>query len=212
MAVSVSQTGEWQKAISSLTFSSSHLKRGIRKSLLQDGHYLRKQIVTGMRKQEPGGKKYKPLASTTIATRRFRGFRGRKALIRSADLRNSVSVKAIGEAVFVGALRTKRSSDGRSLANIFRVHEFGAGPIAIKITPKMRRFLHAMLSKTRATRGVGGGTGGTGVIIVSVPARPTFTPVFDKYAKPSVIRPRLLARLALNMNGALGKPAFTPPK
>lgn len=209
MAVQVSQFGEWRKAITSLTFSSQHLKRGIQKSLLQDGHYLRKQIVTGMRKQAPAGKQYKPLAPTTIAVRRFRGFRGQKALIRRGDLRNSIQVKKQREAVFVGALRSARSQDGRSMANIARVHEFGSKPIAIKITPKMRRFLFAAF-KTKATRGVGGAGGG--VVIVKVPARPTFTPVFDKLAKPSVIRPRLMARLALNMKGALGKPGFNPPK
>jgi len=211
VAVRVSQTGEWQKALSAVNATSANLKKGIAKSLLQDGHYMRKRIVTGMRKQAPGGKKYKPLASTTIAVRRFRRFRGSKALIRGGDMRNSVQVKRIGEAVFVGILRSKRSRDGRSLANIARLNEFGSKPIVIKITAKMRRFLFAVFSKRKATRGVSG-AGGRGVIVIKVPARPTFTPVFRKHTKPAVIRRRLLARLAINMKGSLGKPDYNPPK
>ena len=212
MAIGVSKTGEWQKAITDISAIASPgvFQRAMRKTLQQDGIWLRKQIVTGIRKQAPAGKKFKPLAASSVATRRFRGFRGQKALIRSGDLRNSIQVKMVGTAAFVGALRSKRSRDGRSLANIARAQEFGTKPKAVTITPKMRRFLFAMLRTTKATRGVAGAGGG--VIIIKIPPRPFLRPVFDKFGAPSVIRPRLMARLQLNMKGKLGRPDKNPPK
>lgn len=206
------KTGQWRAALQSTSRVSRNLGRGIDKSLLQDGNWLRKQIVTGIRKQAPAGKTFKKLAPTTIAVRRFRGRNRTKALIDSAGLRNSIQVKKFRGGVFTGALRSKRSASGKSLADIAAAHEFGVGPIVIKMTDKMRRFLMAAFRQRGATRGVGVGEGSPGTVVIRIPPRPMFGPVFDKYAKQHVLVPRLLDRLVLNMKGALGKPTRTPPK
>jgi hypothetical protein len=191
---------------------SNGLNRAIVKAMVQDAHWLRKKIVTGIRKQAPAGKAFKPLAPTTIAVRRFRGRNRTKALIDRGDLRNSIQVKKFRGGAFVGALRAKRSSSGKSLADIAAVHEFGSKPIVIRMTDKMRRFLMAAFRQRKSTRGIGVGEGSPSSIVLRVPPRPFLRPVFDKYAKRRVLVPRLLDRVVVNMKGALGKPTRTPPK
>ena len=206
------KTGQWRAALRSTAQVSRNLGRAIDKAILQDAHWLRKKIVTGMRKQAPGGKAFAPLAPTTIAVRRFRGRNRTKALIDRGDLRNSIQVKKFRGGAFVGALRSKRSPSGKSLADIAAGHEFGIGPIVIKMTDKMRRFLMAAFRQRKATRGVGIGEGSPSTIVIRVKARPFLRPVFDKYAKRTEMIPRVMNRVVLNMKGALGKPTQTPPK
>ncbi len=181
--------------------------------MLQEGHFLRKKLVQGIRKQAPGGKTFRKLAKTTVATRRFRRFRGTKALIRTGGqgLVGSFSVLQKRDLVFIGVQRSARAKDGRRLADIMRLNEFGSDPIVIKVTPKMQRFLHAAFKKHRKTKGVEG-SGGAGVIIVQIPPRPVFGPVFKRHAKPEQLRVRVMNRLAIIMKGNLGTPSGKPPK
>ena len=58
----------------------------IDKAMLQEGQFLRTKIVEGIREQAPGGRAFAPLAPTSSALRRFRGFGGTKALIAGGDL------------------------------------------------------------------------------------------------------------------------------
>ncbi len=209
----VVKVGQWQKALIATGVTRQRLGAAITKSVLQDAAFLRKQIVQGIRRQAPAGKKFRQLAPTTIAVRRFRGFRGSKALIVRADLINSIQVKKLRGAAFIGVLKQKRSPDGRSLADIARVQEFGSKTIVIEMTDKMRRFLFAAFASGAGTAGGGGGGGGgTGIIILRIPPRPFLRPVFKKFAKPSVMRPRILNRLALNMGGVIGTPSSIPPR
>lgn len=64
------------------------------------------------------------------------------------------------------------------MADIAKRNEFGGPPVIIPITPKIRRFLFALLRK--AGKEPTGGSG-RGVIVVQVPARPFLRPVFDKF-------------------------------
>jgi hypothetical protein len=137
---------------------------------------LKRQIVRGLNAQAPGGQPILPLSKGTIEKRKLRRFRGTKALLQRAFMMRSIRVKKFSGGprnpnAFVGVLRTARAKDGRSLANIAEMNEFGSRPILIRITPKMRRFLFVLgrrvwgertkrrqrTSKTGESRMVGGG-------------------------------------------------------
>jgi hypothetical protein len=158
----------------------------------------------GIREQVPGGKAFAPLAPTTLAIRRFRGFRGTKALLVQGDLRNSITVVRDGDRVFVGVLRTARNRAGRSLVDIAALHEHGSRPIVVRITPKARAFLHAAFRHAGLDT-PSSGQRGTAIAVIQIPARPFLAPVFEKYAQPEQISRRLLERVALDLGGDLGR-------
>ena len=215
MAKPIIKVGDWELARFSLAAGVTATAPALKLSLRQEGQWLRKLVVKGIRKQAPGrfGGRFQKLAKTTIAVRRLQGFRGRKALIRSGDLIGGINVttKNAGFTVFVGILRTAKSKGGQSLVNIAQIQEEGFGPIVIKITDKMRRFLFAALKASKMLTAQSGSGGSSGVIVINIPPRPFFQPVFDSVAKPAQIRERFLNRVAINMKGVMGKPSKKPP-
>jgi hypothetical protein len=181
---------------------------------------MRRLIVEGIREQAPGGKAFRPLAPGTLKMRELRRFRGTKALIVRGDLRNSITVRRVSAgASFVGVLKSARAKDGRSLANVAEVHEFGSNPIVIRITPKMRALLHLMNrergrdSRGRFTRTRSQyGQASKGFVIIRIPARPFIRPVAEKHFKPADVRQRFLARVGLNMGGDFGQLGIPIPR
>jgi len=141
----VMKIGDWSLARRILSGASRRVKDAIDKAVLQEAQFFRTKIVEGLRRGAPGGQALQPLAPTTLAIRRFRGFKGSKPLIVHGDLWNSIAVVKQADRVFVGVLRTAKSKGGQSLVNTAAIHEFGSRAIAVKLTPKMRRFLHAAL-------------------------------------------------------------------
>lgn len=101
---------------------ASGMNNRIKQAIAQEAHILRKIIVTGIRSQKPGGKQFKPLDPATIAMKK-----SSKALIHRGDLIRSITVKSLpgGNSYFVGVHKMSRGKDGKSLANIAEVHEFG---------------------------------------------------------------------------------------
>jgi hypothetical protein len=199
------QVGDWDVAKRILAAGPAKMNRAIQKTLLQEAHLYRKEIVQGLRKGAPGGKKMRPIAKSTKQGRKFRGFGGSKPLIRTGDLRNSVQIVKRSAAVFVGVPRSARGKDGRSLVNIARVHEYGSRPIVIKISPKMRRLLAAMFRKTasKATQKASGGrAGGATLMVIQIPARPFMRPVELKLRKGRA--KRVQARMSKNLGKDFG--------
>ena len=184
--------GDWGKALALLTVAGAVTRRAANKAMLQEAQFFRKKIVQGIRQQAPGGKKFKPLADTTLKTRKFQGFRGTKALVRKGDLRNSITVVERGSLIFVGILKSATNKDGKSLVNIGAVHEFGSKPIVIPVTAKMAGFLAGAL---------GGAPPAGGVIIVRIPARPFIAPVFRKFGTTAQVQARMSARLRILLLG-----------
>jgi phage gpG-like protein len=180
------------------------LEVAIDKALLQEGQFLRGKVVEGIREQAPGGRAFAPLAPTTLAIRKFRGFAGTKALLVRGDLRNSITVTKVGDQVLVGILRSARTQSGQSLVDIAALHELGSRPIVTRLTPKARAFLHAAFR--RAGLDVHGSAGpATGIAIVRVPARPFFAPVFAQHAQPEAVAKRFVERVATNLGGDFGR-------
>lgn len=176
--MAVSRTGDWARARRLLTAAPQRLQAAISTAVRQEAHALRNEIVQGLTRQAPGGEPLKPPSPLTIAARELEGFGGTKALIVRGDLRNSITVVVQGDEAFIGVSRSARSKDGASMVDLAKLHEFGGPPVIIPMTPKMRRFLFALLRQ--AGKEPTGGSG-RGVIVVQVPARPFLRPAFDKF-------------------------------
>jgi hypothetical protein len=160
----------------------------------QEAELLRGEIVNGITAQAPGGEAFKPLSPLTLAARKLAGFGGTKALLVRGDLRNSIAAIVRGDEAFVGVPRKARSKDGRSLVDVAQVQEFGSNPIVIPITPRMRRFLFALLRQ--AGKEPSGGSG-KGVVVVTIPARPFLRPAFKKFSEGA--QRRFLGRVAAQL-------------
>ena len=176
--MAVSRTGDWARARRLLTAAPQRLQAAIGTAVRQEAHALRNEIVQGLTSQAPGGETLKPPSPLTIAARQLEGFGGSKALIVRGDLRNSITVFVQGDEAFIGVSRSARSKDGASMVDLAKLHEFGGPPVIIPMTPKMRRFLFALLRQV-GKEPTGGS--GRGVIVVQVPARPFLRPAFDKF-------------------------------
>ncbi len=174
----VQKTGDWAKARRLITAAPRKLKIAVEISLRQEALVLRNEIVQGLTRQAPGGQALKPLSPLTLAARRFAGFKGTKALIRRADLRNAITTVVRAGTAFIGIPRKARTKEGDAMVDIAKLNEFGSDPMVIPMTPRMRRYLFALLRAAGKTRG--GGTG-KGVVVVRIPARPFLRPAFDKY-------------------------------
>jgi len=162
---------------------SRKINRAIEFGTMNAAQDLRKEIIQGINKQAPGGKKFKPLSPMTLAIRKAQGFGGKKVLLRSGFMRGSINVKrgADRASAFVGIARTARTKKGEKLVNIAAVHEFGfKKPKVIKVTQKMRNFFMALY--------LGGFTKGPlkqskRQIVLNVPARPFLRPAQEVWAK-----------------------------
>lgn len=172
------RTGDWARARRLITGGAERLQDAVRVALRQEAQVLRNQIVQGLTSQAPGGEPLRPPAPLTLAARELQGFGGTKALVVRGDLRNSIAVIIDGEDVFIGIRRSARSSEGERLVNLAELHELGGPPTIIPITPKMRRFLFALLRQ--AGQAPTGGSG-RGVVVVQVPPRPFLRPAFQAY-------------------------------
>jgi hypothetical protein len=201
----LTKTGAWAGARRILASGPKRLEQALDKAVLQEAQFFRAKIVEGLRSGSPGGEAFQPLAPTTLAIRRLRGAKGTKPLIVHGDLRNSIVVVKEGDGVFVGVLRSARSSGGASLVNIAAVHEFGSRPIVLKITPKVRALLHAAFRKAGLDK-PSDDRRSTGVAVIRVPPRPFLRPVFEGYGQPENVAKRFMERVASLLGGDFGQP------
>ncbi len=176
--MAVMRTGDWARARQLLAAGPQRLRSAIGVAIRQEAQGLRNEIVQGLTSQAPGGEPIKPPAPLTLAARQLEGFGGTKALLVRGDLRNSITVIVEGDEAFIGVPRSARSTGGESLVDLAQLHEYGGPPVVIPITPKMRRFLFALLRQ--AGKEPTGGSG-RGVVVVQVPARPFLRPAFEKF-------------------------------
>ena len=176
--MAVMRTGDWARARQLLAAGPQRLRSAIGVAIRQEAQGLRNEIVQGLTSQAPGGEPIKQPAPLTLAARQLEGFGGTKALLVRGDLRNSITVVVEGDEAFIGVPRSARSSGGESLVDLAQLHEYGGPPVVIPITPKMRRFLFALLRQ--AGKEPTGGSG-RGVVVVQVPARPFLRPAFEKF-------------------------------
>lgn len=192
--MAVKTFGDWERVRHALRAGGGpRLHTAIIKSVRREAELLRKEIVVGLR--TGGNKDFAPLSPLTKAARRLAGFRGTKPLIRTGELRNSISVVSMGDAAFVGVPRKA----GDKLVRVAEIQEFGAGPIVIPITPKMQRFLGALFKRERGRRKKKlGSAGPRGVVIIKIPSRPFLRNAFERWKKTNPRR-RMLKNIADRM-------------
>jgi hypothetical protein len=191
----VVKVGDWSKAAALLGRAARGMNSSIDRALRAEAQGLRTEIVTGLTDQAPGGSPIRELAPSTLAARRLAGFRGTKALIRRADLRNAITVVSRGLAVFVGVPR--KTVRGKDLVDIAKENEFGFGPIVIRVTTRMRRFLAVLLREMGGERREAAEGGGSGVVIIHIPERPFLRPAFERWRVGA--RERFLRRIGSDL-------------
>ncbi len=196
--MSVVKVGDWARAAEVLGRAARGMHSSIDRALRAEAQGLRTEIVSGLTNQAPGGSPIRELAPSTLAARRLGGFRGTLALIRRADLRNAITVVTRDMSVFVGVPR--KTVRGKDLIDIAKENEFGFGPIVIRITERMRRFLAVLLREAGGRReGAEGAGSGSGVVIVHIPARPFLRPAFETWRVG--VRKRFLRRIGRDVFG-----------
>jgi hypothetical protein len=174
-----------------------------------EAKFLQGVLKDGIKSQAPGGAAYKPLAATTIAVRKFLGIKSTKALIRTGDSLKAIKVTPEGRAgsvkysVFVGILTNEKSPSGRPIYKDMIRSEYGGPTVVIQITPKMRAFLHLALGGVKALRKLGPPQPSQGFLVVKVPPRPTFEPIWKFWGATSAAR-------ILNTARALYRGPFIP--
>lgn len=215
--------GDWSAAVRVVTHSRANLSAAIDKAVAMEAHHARAAVIRGIQKQAPAGKTFQKLSVLTREIRKAKGFKGSKALIRSGALLQSIAVRKRSQGhYFMGVIRGAKTKDGTEIADIAGIQEHGA-TFVIRVTPKMRRFLMAMLRKVgrldkRKRRPKSGGRQQAGVaddsgssigkrfMVVKIPARPFIKPVIDEIASdPIGVRKRLEARVSRTLGYKLGK-------
>jgi hypothetical protein len=180
--------GQWNLASQMLGGFKSNLHNAIQSTLAEEAVDLVGVIKKGIRDQAPGGETFAPLSELTLASRAFEGKGNRdKILMVDGDLLGSVTHKTGYEEAWVGVLKSKVSSDGKSMVNIAAVHENGFEPIVIPYTDKVRKYLMAMMTaygiEPTASEG-----GKKDVIIISIKPRPFLEPSFKKWSRNAADR------------------------
>lgn len=143
----------------------------LRRAALLAEAALKEGIVSGA----PGGQTFRPLAlSTTL----LKG--SSKPLIDKGDLLGSITTTLDNpqdpREAFVGVHRTA-VANGENLFNVAMVHEYGAGPYVIQVTPAMRGFF---LRLSALSGGVIKPLGSkTEILHPGIPARPFVAPVLE---------------------------------
>lgn len=200
--INVAKVGQWEQASSALSIRTIRRFQAAQNSALkQEAKYVRKMLVTGLRKRAPGGKKLDRLSSSTLASRRFLGIKGNRPLIATGDFLDAIEVsKVAADAYFIGVLTAAKTSKGKSIASIIEFQEKG-GMVAIKLTPKVLAFLRKSgMKRRRKSSG-----GGRKVMLIRIKPRPVFEPAKAQYMKDARgAEGRLAASITKRLGGLYG--------
>lgn len=175
----VLQPREWEQARKTLAELGRKGKTALDNAITAEAKLLEKGMKGNLDKVGP------PNAPATMALRKVFGGGGRGPLNATGQMRRSIMVTRTGNGtVFVGILRTAPRG-----GKIVDIQEKGAN---IRVTPKMRRFLHVMLR-------LGGAKpppSTAGVVTIRIPPRPFISQITAFYAENGEpIKQRILGRM-----------------
>ncbi|KKN87423.1 hypothetical protein LCGC14_0258780 [marine sediment metagenome] len=144
VTINITLKGKWFDATAITAKMTKRAPRAMDMAVHGAALSYRRRVVKAFVAQGGGGKKWDSLGIITLALRKNAAMIGKsaaggtKALIRSGDMRKSVTVQRAGKAhYFVGVHRT------HGKYNIARVHEqpgSKSGVFKIKVSDKMRRY------------------------------------------------------------------------
>lgn len=153
--------GDWNRLDEIL--NPARLVEGIRQAAARVGNYGASEVKKGIVSGSPGGQTFAPNSPLTIARKK-----SSSPLIAQSDLVGSITYQIVDDAksVFVGVKKgAKRKDNGKDIAEIAAVHEFGC---TIPVTRKMRAyFRHQGINFKASTQ------------YIHIPARPFLRPVLN---------------------------------
>lgn len=168
--------GDWDKFDAVMRRAMAQFDAAVEAGLDAAAELAAKETIRGVERQAPGGQKLRPLAPSTLLARRMAGVSGRRALLRTGRIYRSIRVMRAGpRRRLVGV-----PSEG-GMADVARLHEHGAGPFYVRLTPRMIRFLFA--SGIIGNRAGSGRGSGRGYAVIRIPARPVFGPTARAIAR-----------------------------
>jgi hypothetical protein len=200
----VTKTGQWQQANGTFDAAATGMASAINAAVTLEAHRARRECIQGISSGAPGGKKFTPLKETTKAVRRAtRGTKKPLPMQETGEYKRAIVVESIPSEMvaFCGILRRAKTADGKSLANVAEVHEFGAGPFGVPITDKSRRFFFWAMAQGGLA--VDQESSGAAAFVITIPARPVFGPVWDKMRSGS--KKRIQAAIQQRLFGKYGR-------
>lgn len=232
MSYSIELDGMWDEATKLFVGLDQRVASAIKTAMMQEAQDLRKRIVMQFSRQAPISGQWPPLAKTTLSARKSQGFGGTKILIRSADLRNSITiVKQGGYTIFVGVPRSSAKASGGAQhksqgkktgkkAGSFKAISLEAlqkkqitlvnlgavhefgATIRIRVTRKMQMFLFGVLMKGK---GGGGGGGGKFKLGATITIRIPPRPFIGPAVDGYDFELAIAVKFSILMQGDLGK-------
>jgi phage gpG-like protein len=161
-------TGAWKKLGGILDKGASAVawKIASKRSVEKEAERMKLEIKKSINNGGPPGTKWKPLSPMTLKIYEALGIRSTSPLNRTGKLKNSVTVKNTGKESIIGFGK---------MSKIAAIHEKGAGPYAVPVTEKTRRFFRFLAMKTNGE--IRPLSNNKGVIIVKIPSRPILKPL-----------------------------------
>lgn len=190
----LARIGAWTALASRLSGFGVNLLKKESRIIKEAAERLEKAVKLGLITGAPGGKRFTPLAVSTVVQRDgdISPLVDTGALMRSIG--HSVRITGgSGPEAFVGVNKTARGHNGLSMIEIAEIHEQGVGPFTIAVTDGMRRFFRWLaIASGGQIRPLSALT--TTINHPGIPARPFIRPVWEK------IGPDIQRVIAKNMS------------
>jgi len=169
--VKIGLDSNWKASRKVLSDTGDAIGPAVQKALKQEGEGIVGLIKKNIQKGPPPPLKHKRMSKE--------GRGGSKPLNAGGDLRGAVTMIPADGGLFVGIPRNAKGHGGKTYS-LAEIHEKGK-TIAIRMTPKMRRFLFGVLFRGNSEGPKG--PHGLGIIVIHIPARPFVWPAFVETEK-----------------------------
>jgi hypothetical protein len=160
--------GDWGKFDTTMRRAMGMMSAAMDAGIKAAADLARKELVRGVERGSPGGQRLRPPSRGTLLARRMAGISGTRALISTGRVYGSMEVMREGLHRYRVGVPSRNG-----LAEVARLHEHGAGPFYVRITPKMMAYLAA----AGILNGDGRSGSGRGYAVIRIPARPVFAPM-----------------------------------
>ena len=182
----IERYGAWDKVKAMLARASATLMPTAEEVLAEEAEFARDRIREELTSQRG--------AARQTGTRAVQQLRGQQHTFDASV----IATRRRRGSVFIGIPLSAKTRDGKSAARVAAVREHGAGPFAVKITPKSRRFLAMAFRRYGMPPKL---ARGRGFALVRVPERPFMAPVWQRYYAGRGLRTRVVLRRLMQRLG-----------